>query len=245
MKKVFTVALSSVLAFSMISASVVSAASPEKSISTQSITLKNGIGVITSVLFEDASKKIVKVIEGTNTIIVKYDKINGIFEVQENNLPSYSINTNNTTAKNYTNNLIGTFAYGDTIVSGSDEWWGSYYQVIDQEQYPRIWNVRIDDDSPIKSVEQKSSNYSDLDNFRKAVDSTKTNTISAAAALGVAGTSAIAAILTAPETAGIGTIVGLVVAAGGSISAGAFCWSAYSSHKDAKFYYSNINFGWD
>ncbi|WP_240420275.1 geobacillin-26 family protein [Paenibacillus periandrae] len=231
-----TTLLSSVLVLSMLTAPVAYAASAPID-SPQSITTKEGVTVTTSILKETADERTVKVIYGNEVSVVTYDKVKNIFTVQENNNPIVSFTGK---SPQNINPSITPFAFGDLISSGFENWWGSSYKVFDQSpQWSNLWDISISS-SPVYSVDETSANFSNLSYFRTAVDATKTAEISAIAALGIGGTAVIAGVVAAPATSGASTIIGIAIAAGASITAGTYCWNAFSAHNDAKYYISYV-----
>lgn len=61
------------------------------------------------------------------------------------------------------------------------------------------------------------------------------------AALGGAATAVIVGVLTGPESVGITTLIGIVLALGGAIGAAYIAFQAYLAHNDANYYWTIAN----
>ncbi|NHN34801.1 geobacillin-26 family protein [Paenibacillus agricola] len=231
-----TTLLSLVLVLSMLAAPVAFAASAPID-SPQSITTQDGVKLTTSIIKETADERTVKVVHGNDVSVVTYNKVTNVFSVQENNAPIVSFTGK---SPQTTNPSITPFAFGDLISSGYENWWGSSYKVFDQSPYwENLWDISVAA-SPVYAVDETSANFSNLNYFRIAVDTTKSSEIAAVAALGSAAAAVIAGVIAAPTTAGASTIIGIALAAGGGAAAGTYCWNAFSAHNDAKFYLSYV-----
>jgi hypothetical protein len=129
-------------------------------------------------------------------------------------------------------------ANGDILTDRSDWWWG--YQCKARQLTPQNrWYVKTDFGN--KTVYENSNNLTNLQAFRAAVNSMCNYQVAAIAALGTAGASTIAAIISAAPTIGLGTILGAVVAIGGSFTAAYSCYCAYLSSTDCDYYFRIIS----
>ncbi|GED72341.1 hypothetical protein BRE01_60430 [Brevibacillus reuszeri] len=211
--------------------------------SSQKIVVNdNGQNVVANVdiLQDDNKIRKVKVTVGNNTSIVEYDKVSQVFTINENGAIS-KIDQRAAEMKLSNNKRAAAKDIGDyDLIDSYSEWWyDSYYDIYYYDKVNRyFWAISNGDRS--KTTWETSSNASDLKEFRSTLNTLRSHERSAEVAAGVIATSVTAAVLSAPATAGIGTIIGLAVGAGATMYAAEKYWNAVSTYRDLRYVYARV-----
>lgn len=201
------------------------------------------------ILQDDENIRKVKVTAKDGTSVVSYDKNTGDFDVIDSKGKATKLKSDKqarTSAKqNLTNGLITTQGVTYKVIySQREAAWGSECEVTKYTYtYPSstkyVWYIASSDDDGT-SVEETSSNSSDLGSFKSSVSTTKSKQLEAAAALGAGYSAMIAALITAPPSAGMSTVLGILAAAGCTGTAAVLLWQSYDAHQDAIYYYNRL-----
>ena len=182
----------------------------------------------------------VKSVEGTS--IVKINKKTNELEMVEKDengkqkqAIKINLNENDILGEYNEGSQITTQATFPIISSGNDILCGHDYTVYDRTSNYSWW---LHSHGVLKVKIQDSSNVSTLQSFRNSVNSCASNVVAAIAAAGVSVVSAIIAIILALPTAGIGTVIALLVSLGAALAAAPFIFNAYLNSKDADYYFA-------
>lgn len=194
---------------------------------------------ITSEILEDSEKvRKVKVTSGDETTIATYNKVNNEITLEEEGNKAVKIQPLKHFKSSKNEYKLDAAAKDKVIAEAEDDWWGYGYKITRFEKTFK-WKVYTPDRSSI--LKEKSSNKSELVDFRNAVDTMETYQKEAYAVLGATTAAVIAEIVAAPATLGSTAVIAIVTGLGGSATAGYKVWQAYKARQDCDYRFESIS----
>ncbi|QGG47712.1 geobacillin-26 family protein [Heliorestis convoluta] len=187
----------------------------------------DGKVIKTEVLVDNESVRKVKVTENNEkTVITTYDKTSGNLEILETDNQTAEIKITNLNVQSGESTSIGVqssflhkeglFFDGSYIISGS------YWQIYNSNDQRKFLTLT-------------TSNSTNLNNFKTAIDNMVERERSAIAAGGTTIVSTVVALFTTPP--GLSVLLSTVTALGGTVTTGIILWNAYDYQKEADYYW--------
>lgn len=193
------------------------------------------LGITAQIQQDDENVRIVKVVSGDGTSIVQYDKKNDLVSIDENGA-TYEINLAEERpklAKKMAFASLDDIGDYDVVDDYEDYWWDLYvtsYDYYEVGEY--FWSLSDGDSS--KTTWESSANSSELGDFKDRMLDLRSKQRETAAASTVSTASLIAGVASAPATAGVGTVVGLVLAIGAGALAASLAGDAQDIRRDMR-----------